>query len=232
MVNSYIYNSFGKIVKQTGTIANPYTYTGREFDSESGLYYYRARYYDAVSGRFLTEDELFLDAVNLYIYVDNDPLNMVDPLGFIEIEYILKPLSDFSAGVGDVISFGGTRWVRQQLGTEYVVDTCSGWYTAGEWTGVAWWTIFGTTTMLKPFTGSVQTITHWNTTTNIATGTISPGSWVMTGGQTLRNFWFAGIPFKYAYRNAITTVVTGSALKYPSGLAWIKGLLGQRIYMP
>ncbi|MBU2540805.1 MAG: hypothetical protein KJ593_02785 [Candidatus Omnitrophica bacterium] len=37
---------------------NPYTYTGRELDPESGLYYYRARYYDASIGRFLQEDSI------------------------------------------------------------------------------------------------------------------------------------------------------------------------------
>ncbi len=40
----------------TGTLNNPFSYTGREFDSETGLYYYRARYYDPSAGRFLSED--------------------------------------------------------------------------------------------------------------------------------------------------------------------------------
>ncbi len=40
---AYVYDSYGGIVDQVGTLPNPYTYTGREFDAESGLYYYRAR---------------------------------------------------------------------------------------------------------------------------------------------------------------------------------------------
>ncbi len=40
LFQSYVYDSFGNIVLQTGTIINPFTYTGREFDAESGLYYY------------------------------------------------------------------------------------------------------------------------------------------------------------------------------------------------
>ena len=40
---SYVYDSFGNLTASTGTVANPFQYTGREMDSESGLYYYRAR---------------------------------------------------------------------------------------------------------------------------------------------------------------------------------------------
>ena len=60
-----------------------YTFTGREYDPESGLYFYRARYYDPRAGRFLTKDPIgFLGGdVNLYRYVWNSPTNWVDPEG-------------------------------------------------------------------------------------------------------------------------------------------------------
>jgi RHS repeat-associated protein len=59
-----------------------YAYTGREWDPEIDLYYYRARYYDAVAGRFISEDPSGLDDdVDLYAYVGNDPTNYVDPTG-------------------------------------------------------------------------------------------------------------------------------------------------------
>ncbi len=65
------------------TIFQPYAYTARELDSESGLYYYRARFYDPQTGRFLSEDSLRFDAgdQNLYRYVFNNPVNLVDPNG-------------------------------------------------------------------------------------------------------------------------------------------------------
>lgn len=57
-------------------------YTAREYDSETGLYYYRARYYDAKAGRFISEDPIgLLGGINLYSYVKNNPVNMIDPRG-------------------------------------------------------------------------------------------------------------------------------------------------------
>ena len=53
LANTCTYNAFGNLSASTGTVANPFRYTGREFDSETGLYFYRARYYDTAVGRFL-----------------------------------------------------------------------------------------------------------------------------------------------------------------------------------
>ncbi len=83
VVNSYEYDSYGNIESSIEGIANPYTFTGREFDAESGLYFYRARYYDPETGRFITEDPIHFAAgdVNLYRDVFNNPANVVDPFG-------------------------------------------------------------------------------------------------------------------------------------------------------
>jgi RHS repeat-associated protein len=57
-----------------------------EFDSETGLYYYRARYYDSRIGRFLSEDALrFVTGSNFYPYTNNNPANLTDPLGLCSI---------------------------------------------------------------------------------------------------------------------------------------------------
>ncbi len=83
MAKSYSYDAYGTIVDQAGTVDQPYTYTGREFDAESGLYYYRARYYDSTTGRFLQEDPIgiFGGTNNLYQYAGGNPISLVDPLG-------------------------------------------------------------------------------------------------------------------------------------------------------
>jgi RHS repeat-associated protein len=57
-------------------------FTAREWDPETGLYYYRARYYDPKGGRFLSEDPIgFGGGVNFYAYVGNGPTNWIDPFG-------------------------------------------------------------------------------------------------------------------------------------------------------
>jgi RHS repeat-associated protein len=63
-------------------LANPYLFTGRAWDPETALYYYRARYYDYFTGRFLQPDPIgYGDGLNMYLYVGNNPLIFVDPFG-------------------------------------------------------------------------------------------------------------------------------------------------------
>ncbi len=83
VVQRYEYDSFGQITYVLDpNFKQPYTYTGREYDEESGLYYYRARYYDPKIGRFITQDPIgFSGGINFFSYVENNPVNFVDPLG-------------------------------------------------------------------------------------------------------------------------------------------------------
>jgi len=82
IVQSYSYDSFG-MVKPSTNFRNSYTYTGREWDRETGLYYYRARYYDPMEGRFVSRDPISFSGgdVNLYGYTGNNPINRTDPDG-------------------------------------------------------------------------------------------------------------------------------------------------------
>ncbi|HPD56938.1 MAG TPA: phospholipase A2 [Smithellaceae bacterium] len=82
IVQKYEYDSFGNMSLKPHFIKQPFTYTGREFDQETGLYYYRARYYDAKVGRFITRDPIGLrGGINFYIYTKNNPINFTDPSG-------------------------------------------------------------------------------------------------------------------------------------------------------
>lgn len=84
-VESYAYDSFGNLQSLPAT-ANPYTYTSREYEAESALYYYRARYYDAKLGRFLATDPArFRAGVNFYLYSSNNPVNYTDPYGLVNV---------------------------------------------------------------------------------------------------------------------------------------------------
>jgi RHS repeat-associated protein len=76
------YDSFGKLTASSGSLVNSFQYTARESDSETGLYYYRARYYDPSVGRFINEDPVkFGGGGNFYRFVDNKPTGLSDPYG-------------------------------------------------------------------------------------------------------------------------------------------------------
>jgi RHS repeat-associated protein len=83
VIDHISYDSYGRIVNQTNPLDLRYAYTGREWDGETGQYYYRARYYDPTVGRFINEDPLGFGAgdTNIYRYVGNSPTNAVDPSG-------------------------------------------------------------------------------------------------------------------------------------------------------
>jgi len=82
LAKTYSYDSFGRLLSSSGTIANPYGFSGRKLDSETGLMYYRARYYDPVVGRFIAEDPIgFKGGFNFYEYTGNNVTNAIDPMG-------------------------------------------------------------------------------------------------------------------------------------------------------
>jgi RHS repeat-associated protein len=82
IANTYANDSFGKLTASTGSLVNAFRYTARESDPETGLYYYRARYYDPQLGRFVSGDPIgFSDGPNLYTYVHNTPLGFKDSFG-------------------------------------------------------------------------------------------------------------------------------------------------------
>ncbi len=85
LTDTYVTDSFGKTTTSTGNSRNPYRYTARDLDSETGLYYYRARYYDPSAGRFISEDPVrFSAGANFYRYVRNNPVLFSNPSGTAE----------------------------------------------------------------------------------------------------------------------------------------------------
>src|SRR5215472_917205 len=93
--NTYTYDAFGNLIGSTGSTINPFQYTGRDFDSETGLRYYRARYYDPQIGRFISEDPVGFDGgINFYSYVANSPIGFMDQGGLAMTPAECKELLD------------------------------------------------------------------------------------------------------------------------------------------
>jgi len=103
ITDSYSYDSFGNLKRQGNKVKNSYAYTGREFDKETGLYYYRNRYYDSKIGRFITTDPIgYAGGINLYAYVGNNPVNWIDSYG-LRKEFRIRTI----AGAGGGVILGG-----------------------------------------------------------------------------------------------------------------------------
>lgn len=94
--NLTAYAPFGETEEEAGPVKNFLKYTGREQDQDSGLYQYRARYYDPSIGRFISEDPKGFagSGVNFYAYVGNNPVNGNDPTGR---EIVIPPGPDQAA---------------------------------------------------------------------------------------------------------------------------------------
>jgi len=115
LLESYRYDAFGAVTilspstfdpRPSTAFGNRFLFTGREWLSQVGLYDYRNRVYSASIGRFLQTDPIRFAAgdVNIYRYVGNNSVNLIDPTGKIAI---LIPIFAFEKCIGLVI----TGWI-------------------------------------------------------------------------------------------------------------------------
>jgi RHS repeat-associated protein len=106
----YTYEPFGMTTQTGAASTSSFKFTGRE-DDGSGLYYYRARYYQPRLQRFIAEDLIGLKGgINLYRYVRNNPAGFTDPLGL------------FTTAAGVPID-------ERMRGFLYCMDGCTGFNT-------------------------------------------------------------------------------------------------------
>lgn len=118
VTDTYTYDAFGMPIAPTGTTANNFRYSGEWLDPNLSFYNLRARYYNALTGRFETMDPYagkITDPVTLhkYVYAKNNPVNLIDPTGRDEIEEVTLFSTEIESGategaraLGDCIGGG------------------------------------------------------------------------------------------------------------------------------
>ena len=125
--------AIGAPTAPTGPVS-PIGYAGMTAGPNTNSYLTRDRHYTPGSGRWTGTDPIFMSACaafdSPYTYVGNRPGMYIDPLG-----QSWERAGNFAAGFGDTVRFGGTNWVREQMGTNSVVDKNSAFYTGGSVSG-------------------------------------------------------------------------------------------------
>ncbi len=82
VVASYRYDEFGKLLKKVAIVDQPFRFSTKQYDEQTGLSYYGYRFYNPAIGRWSTRDPIGeAGGINLYDFVGNNPVNFVDPWG-------------------------------------------------------------------------------------------------------------------------------------------------------
>ncbi|KKP36690.1 MAG: hypothetical protein UR28_C0039G0001, partial [Candidatus Peregrinibacteria bacterium GW2011_GWF2_33_10] len=133
-----------RLNEKSGDYKNKYKFTGKELDEETNLYYYGARYYNSQIGRFISIDPIQVtkerlvnpQGLNLYAYVNNNPLRYIDPTGKSLIDWLCPPA--YSPAPDDQLgnfedlqqSYENTSQSTNPItiGTEILLDTISDVY--------------------------------------------------------------------------------------------------------
>ncbi len=103
------------------TVGNAILFTGRDYDYETGLYYYRARTMNPQLGRFMQNDPLlFVNGMNMYSYVGNRVTKNTDPFGLAYFQSRPLAVTNFFFGRGFMINFPCSDWHNINISHEHI----------------------------------------------------------------------------------------------------------------
>jgi RHS repeat-associated protein len=146
VTDSYDYDAFGNLINSTGSTPNNCLFAGEQYDSVLGMYFLRARYYNATTGRFWSMDTNEANdwepaSLHRYLYAGSNPVDRVDPsghdfdlistVGALAVQYPLVTMTVISAGVG-----GAGGCIAGALDPQ---GTCK----QGFYSGLLWGAVFG-----------------------------------------------------------------------------------------
>jgi RHS repeat-associated protein len=133
------YDEYGQVLEDTNPGFQPFGYAGGLYDPDTGLVRFGARDYDPEIGRWLAKDPVRFDGgLNLYEYVESNPIMLTDPSGLWAWgDPLPQGVVNACAGLGDGVSLGLTTGIRELMGTNDVVDPSSPEYVGGLVAGVA-----------------------------------------------------------------------------------------------
>ena len=197
LVGKYSYTAFGECIVKVneGGIAekNPIRYRGYYYDEEMSLYYLKSRYYDPVTGRFITIDDISyidpetINGLNLYAYCGNNPVMNIDPNG--------RFLFSFLASLAIAALIGACVGVVGTLLSDVVTSALN-----GNWQFSSWETYLGSAiggavggvvSLFSPFLGAVLAGTISTAAGNII-GKIT-GSNTASWGEILIDVGFSAV---------------------------------------
>jgi len=203
--NSYRYTPYGLLEDSTEAVVNPLRYTAREYDAETQLYYYRARYYDPSLARFISEDPAGQSAgTNQYAYAADDPVNRRDPTG----------LYDWGDGDDCIPYTDGSSCAMPSSGRGITTLGFAG-------RGIPGWTVWN---------GGVEDSRSMGGTIDPHTGGI-----VYYGADAVRTLGELGVfeltseQFNYCQETRVQ--ISGMFAMIPPGANLLRGLLNAQIYV-